>query len=174
MPPSSSEYSWFWRPNLSHSLDNSGLLHLNQWKTNDPNSTIVALQAELSNLKMALLAAKKDTPIPQGPPKQKPTWTPKEGQPLVVVHNNKTWKYCGKCCRWNQTHTTLEHKSKNDATPQSATVPHGNGASAQLAVSSQSGASTASAGAQSLNVPILPADPNDISSNVGSYQNLDF
>jgi hypothetical protein len=149
------------------------LLHLNQWKTNDPNSTFVALRAELSDLKLALLAAKKDTPIPTGQSKQKPTWIPKEGQPLVVVQNGKTWKYCRKCHRWNQTHTTPEHKSKTDSTPQGTQTAQGNGASANLATTSRSG-SSASATAASLNVPSVPADSTDLSSATESYQNLDF
>jgi hypothetical protein len=154
-------------------LEYSRLLNLNQWKTNDPNSTIVALRAELSDLKLALLAAKKDTPVPTGQPKQKPTWIPKEGQPLVVVQNGKTWKYCGKCHHWNQTHTTPEHKSKTDSTPQGAQTAQGNGASANLATTSRPGPSVL-ATAASLNVSAVPADSTDLSSATESYQNLDF
>jgi hypothetical protein len=73
-------------------LEYTCLLHLNQWKTNDPNSTIFALRAELSDLKLALLAAKKDTPNPTGQPKQKPTWVPKVSQPLVVVQIKILWQ----------------------------------------------------------------------------------
>jgi hypothetical protein len=48
-------------------LEYTCLLHLIQWKIHDPNSTMVALRAELSNLKVALLAAKKDAnPNPNG------------------------------------------------------------------------------------------------------------
>jgi hypothetical protein len=155
-------------------LEYSRLVQLNQWKNNDPNSTIVALCAELSDLKLALLAAKKDPPNPTGPPKQKPTWIPKEGQPLVVVQNNKTWTNCGKCRRWNQTHTTPEHKSKSDAPSQGAQQIPGTTASAHLAASSTSGSSTATAGVPSSNVPPPSADSHDGSSNAGSYMNLDF
>ena len=106
-------------------LEYSRLVNLNQWKTNDPSSTIIALRAEISDLKIALQAAKQPNPSgqPTGQPKQKPTWVPKDGQPLEVHHNGKTWKYCGRCKRWNQTHTTPEHKPKSQPMP----TPSGNG-----------------------------------------------
>jgi len=63
-------------------------------------------------LKLALQAVK--PPPASGLPKQKPTWIPKEGQPLEVMHNDKKWKYCSHCKCWNQIHITLEHKSKAD------------------------------------------------------------
>jgi hypothetical protein len=156
-------------------LEYTRLLHLNQWKTNDPNSTIVALKAELADLKIALLTAKKDTPTPTGPPtgqpKQKPTWVPKDGQPLIITQNNKPWKYCGKCHQWNQTHTTPEHKSKNDSTPTGNQNVTGAGLSANLA---NPGSSVANASAQSSTTPLATGESTDLSSNAGSYVNLDF
>jgi len=65
-------------------LEYSRLLNLNQWKMNDPNSTIVALHAEIADQKVALQATK--PPPPSGQQKQKPTWVPKDGQPLEVTH----------------------------------------------------------------------------------------
>jgi hypothetical protein len=137
---------------------------------NDPNSTIVALRAELSDLKLALLAAKKDPPPPPGQPKQKPTWIAKDGQPLVVVQNGKTWKYCGKCRRWTQTHTTPEHKSKSDAS-QGGPAPSGQGASANLA---SAGSSTATPGAPLLPVPSVPVVAPKLAANAEAYLQLDF
>jgi len=92
-------------------LEYSWLLNLNHWKTNDPNSTIVALRAETADLKVALQANK--PPPPSGQQKQKPTLVPKDSPPLEVTHNDKRWKYCGHCKRWNQTHTTPKNKSKS-------------------------------------------------------------
>jgi hypothetical protein len=155
-------------------LEYTCLLHLNQGKTNDHNSTIIALRAELSDLKLALLTAKKDAPQPTGPPKQKPTWIPKEGQPLVVTQNNKTWKYCGKCRRWNQTHTTPEHKSKNDPTPGGPQSVPGVGLSENIANSANianSDSAVTIAGAQTTNTP---SATDDSTATAGSYMNLDF
>jgi hypothetical protein len=117
-------------------LEYTHLVNLNQWKINDPNSTIAALQAEISDLKIALQATK--LPPSSRQPKQKPTWTPKEGQPMEVVHNNKKWKYWGRCKHWNQTHTTLEHKSIADLPTQPAPGNHNGGPSANLATGTQS------------------------------------
>jgi hypothetical protein len=154
-------------------LEYTHLLHLKQWKTNDPNSTIVSLRAELSDLKLAVLAAKKD-PIPlPGQPKQKPTWVPKEGQPLIVNQNGKTWKYCGKCHRWNQTNTTPEHKSKNDTT-QGAQLLSGQGTSANLAPSGTPGSLAASTSASLLSVPSAPAPTPESAANAEAYLHLDF
>jgi hypothetical protein len=61
-------------------LEYACLLNLNQWKTHDPNSTIVALRTEIADLKIALQTNK--PPPPPGQQKQKPTWVPKDGQPL--------------------------------------------------------------------------------------------
>jgi hypothetical protein len=106
-------------------LEYTRLVNLNQWKTNDPNSTIIALHAEISGLKVALQAARQPNPSgqPSSQPKQKSTWVPKDGQPLEVQQNGKTWKYCGRCKRWNQTYTTPEHIPKS----QPASAGSGNG-----------------------------------------------
>jgi hypothetical protein len=43
-------------------LEYTCLINLNQWKTNDPNSTIVALHAEILDLKAVLQATKPPPP----------------------------------------------------------------------------------------------------------------
>jgi hypothetical protein len=128
------------------------LVHLNQWKTHDPNSTIVALRAEIS--------------------KQKPTWVPKDGQPLEVLHNNKKWKYCGRCKRWNQTHTTLEHKSKADLPTQPAPGGSIGGPSANLAPGTQA----ASGNGSSADTSTQHTQPVPSGSSIasGSYLDMDF
>jgi hypothetical protein len=139
------EYNWRKQSGVGHDwtmlqllakvdLEYLHLVNLNQWKMNDPNSNIVALCAEISDLKIALQAAK--LPSPTGQAKQKSTWVPKEGQPLEVFHNNKKWKYCGHCNYWNQTHTS-EHKSKADLHSQQPSQPKNGGPSANLASSGQ-------------------------------------
>ena len=45
-------------------------------------------------------------------PKKRP-WkkqAPSEGAPEKMTRNDRTWYWCGKCKRWNGTHTTSEHK----------------------------------------------------------------
>jgi hypothetical protein len=148
-------------------LEYTRLVNLNQWKTNDPNSTIVALRAEISDLKVALQATK--PPPMSGQPKQKPTWVPKDGQPLEVFHNNKNWKYCGRCKRWNQTHTTLEHKSKATLPTQPASGGSVGGPSAHLAPGTQP-APSAGSSAATLSQPVA----SDSSLASGSYLNMDF
>ncbi|GAX26628.1 hypothetical protein FisN_UnNu100, partial [Fistulifera solaris] len=44
-------------------------------------------------------------------------WTriaPKDGEPTTMTKYGKTFYYCAKCKRWNQTHGTDEHKSKEE------------------------------------------------------------
>ena len=142
-------------------LEYSRLLNLNQWKMNDPNSTIVALHAEIADLKVALQATK---PLPpSGQQKQKPTWVPKEGQPLEVTHNNKLWKYCGRCKCWNQTHTTPEHKPKSSDSKSAEASAVKVGPAANLASGSPSSGD--------LSQPPPAPEP---STGQGSFLNLDF
>jgi hypothetical protein len=139
----------------------SRLLNLNQWKTNDPNSTIVALRAKIADLKVALQATK---PLPpSGQQKQKPTWVPKEGQPLEVTHNNKLWKYCGRCKRLNLTHTTPEHKPKSSDSKSAEASAVKVGPAANLA----------SGGPSSGDLSQPPPAPEP-STGQGSFLNLDF
>ena len=112
-------------------LEYAHLLNLNQWKSNDTNSMIVTLHAEIADLKVVLQANK--PPPPPSQQKQKPTWVPKDGQPLEVTHNDKKWKYCGHCKRWSQTHTTPEHKSKATASDSATADGTKGGPSAHLA-----------------------------------------
>jgi len=145
-------------------LEYTRLVNLNQWKTNDPSSTIIALRAEISDLKIALQAAKQPNPSgqPTGQPKQKPTWVPKDGQPLEVHHNGRTWKYCGRCKRWNQTHTTPEHKPKSQPMPTTSGNGSNGGPSANAAtvpapqptpgISSDPSGNTAQSGANDLSL----------------------
>jgi hypothetical protein len=84
------------------------------------------------------------------------------------------WKYCGKCHQWNQTHTTSEHRSKTDLLSQVAQNANGQGVSANLASSTQSGSLVDTAVVQSSNVQSSTTEPTKTSSNAGSYLHLDF
>ncbi len=142
-------------------LEYSHLLNLNQWKTNDPNSTIVALHAEIADLRVALQANK--LPTPSGQQKQKPTWVLKDGQPLEVTHNDKRWKYCGRCKNWNQTHTTPGHKSKSSDSKSAEATAAKVGPAANLATG----------GPLSGDLAQPPPVPES-SAGQGSFMNLDF
>lgn len=106
------------------------LLDLGQWKTQDPNSSIIALQAELQAMKtkfvaMQATASQRQQPtstgtaprigttIPAGTERrtsEKPTFTPAEGATnLETMLNGVLWKYCALCERWNKSHTTPGH-----------------------------------------------------------------
>jgi len=142
-------------------LEYSRLLNLNQWKTNNPNSTIVALRAEIADLKVALQANKR--PPPSGQQKQKPTWVPKDGQSLEVNHNDKRWKYCGRCKRWNQTHTNTEHKSKSSDSKSAEATAAKVGPAESLATGGPSSGDLAQ-----------PPPVPEPSTGQGSFMNLDF
>jgi hypothetical protein len=105
---------------------------LDQWKITDPNSNIIALQAQLrdmelmlktfhaceqktlqtpanstTNLRNNLFSTCKQVNGPQWHPAPNAT-----GTALQTLHNGRTWKYCHRCGldgRWNTTHTTAEH-----------------------------------------------------------------
>ena len=103
------------------------LKSLGQWKENDPDNQIMALQAKVETLtpsinsfKLAKDNAKlvpKDMKKPNAPVKPKaddhPTWTPKEDDKEIIMYKGGKWKYCKTCHNgegtWNKTHVTLEH-----------------------------------------------------------------
>jgi hypothetical protein len=106
------------------------LKDLGQWKTQDPNSSIIALQAELQAMRTKFVAMQAtasqrqqptstDTAPRTGPriqagterrTREKPTFTPATGATnLETTLNGVLWKYCALCERWNQSHTTPGH-----------------------------------------------------------------
>jgi hypothetical protein len=110
--------------------DYTRLKAMGQWKTTDPNSTIIMLQAQLDAVKMQFTAFQAATTkasnalkqqtniapittanaanIPR-PPSQKPSWKAANGQSEETEHNSKKWMYCTIFERWTQLHKTDGH-----------------------------------------------------------------
>ena len=102
---------------------------MGQWKSDDPDSQVNALQAKVDTLTRTISHFKMqpppkprpkepiNTPVPPEKNKndERPSWTPKDDLKQIGMYKGAKWKYC-KTCRngdsaWNKTHVTSEHDS---------------------------------------------------------------
>jgi hypothetical protein len=93
------------------------LKSLNRWtKDTTQDSEIIALTAEITNLKTLIANLANKNASTQPPPTKgsnKPTFIPKEGEKETATVNENQWFYCRTCFggkgAWNKTHTTAQH-----------------------------------------------------------------